>query len=214
MTASKTKKPYRIEQHTTVTNKQKYYLVRDIAVNGKRRKIRRYISAIKPTDKEIEQFKEKYAKEIETEAVEIETRLILETCKINYLAQNTVEKLENTHVLYKRYAEILSVDENEVYEQNFEIKYVHGTTAIEGNTLTEEQTKNLLQKNVLPQDKQLREINEVQNFKNVKKYRDTYKGKINLNFIKKLHELIMNNRSPRELVPVFMIDYAANQSHT
>jgi len=39
----------------------------------------------------------------------------------------------------------------------------------------------------------LREINEIQNFINVKNYRDNHTGKVTLHFIKKLHALIMCN---------------------
>ena len=36
-------------------------------------------------------------------------------------------------------------------------------------------------------------INEVQNYKRVKKYRDNFKGNITISFIRHLHELIINN---------------------
>ena len=183
------KKPYRIEHING-----KYYLTRDINVSTKRTKIRKLIGANKPTKKEQEQFIEKNAEEIETEASKMETALNLTTYKITYLDKNTAEELENIRVLHKRFTELLTIDETERYEQELEIHYVHGTTVVEGNTLTEEQTRKLLTNGTLPDNKQnIREINEIQNFKTVKKYRDTYKTKITLNFIKKLHSLIMHN---------------------
>ena len=45
----------------------------------------------------------------------------------------------------------------------------------------------------MPNGKSLREINEVQNFKQVKLYRDKYRGKVSIDFIRTLHSLIMNN---------------------
>ena len=88
---------------------------------------------------------------------------------------------------------MLTTSEIEVYERDFEVNYVQGTTSIEGNTLTTQQAYDLLVNNIPPDGKSLREINEVQNFKNVKKYRDSFRGKVTLVFIKTLHSLIMNN---------------------
>jgi Fic family protein len=42
--------------------------------------------------------------------------------------------------------------------------YIYGTTAIEGNTLTLQETHYLLNEEIVPKEKSLREINEVQNF--------------------------------------------------
>jgi fido (protein-threonine AMPylation protein) len=189
MTSQKQKEAYRVEQ---IGNK--YYLTRDINIAKKRKKIRKLIGTSKPTEKELQQFIEKNTETIETEAFETETNLSLTTYKLNYLDQKTAKKLENTRTLYKKFTKILPINEIETYEQEIEIKYVHGTTIIEGNTLTEEQTRNLLTKGTIPDDKQnIREINEVQNFKTVKKYRDNYKGKITSTFIKKLHAMIIHN---------------------
>jgi Fic family protein len=185
----KQKEPYRVEQIDG-----KYYLTRDINVKNNRKKIRKLIGTTKPTDEEQQQFIEKNAGKIETEAINTETMLRLTTYKLNYLDRKTAEKLETLRAYCKRYTELLSVDKIETYDQEMEIKYVYGTTVVEGNTLTEEQTRNLLTKGTLPSDKQnVREINEVQNFKTVKNYRDNYKGKITLNFIKTLHAMIVHN---------------------
>ncbi|MCW4013723.1 MAG: Fic family protein, partial [Candidatus Bathyarchaeota archaeon] len=81
----------------------------------------------------------------------------------------------------------------EVYENSFEISYIQGTTSIEGNTINQKQAYDLLVNNIIPNDKSLREINEVQNFKRVKAFRDSHRGKVSIDFIKTLHALIMNN---------------------
>jgi Fic family protein len=189
MAPQKQKNAYRVEQI-----KNKYYLTRDINVKNKRKKIRKLLGTSKPTEKELNQFIEKNAEEIETKACKTETMLLLATYKLNYLDKKTAEELETIRVFYKRFTELSAINEIEAYEQEMEIKYVHGTTIVEGNTLTEEQTRNLLTKGTLPDDKQnIREINEVQNFKTVKKYRDSYKGKITLTFIKTLHAMIVHN---------------------
>lgn len=190
---SETKKGYRLEHYQTADNKQRYFLVRDINVNGKRTKIRKYLGTTRPSEKEIIQLSEKHSNELEERALKKEIQLSFETLKTNYLDPKITEKIEETRFMYKRFNELLAEDEIKTYEQTVEIQYIQGTTAIEGNTLTVEQAQDLLVNEKTPNDKTQREINEVQNFKKVKKFRDVYKGKINLFFIKKLHALIMDN---------------------
>ncbi|HSV42189.1 MAG TPA: Fic family protein, partial [Methanomassiliicoccales archaeon] len=88
---------------------------------------------------------------------------------------------------------LLTVKEAEIYERKFEIEYISGTTRYEGNTLTLHQTADLLINELAPKDKSLREINEVQNFRNVVKYRNSYKKKVTLDFIRNIHALVMQN---------------------
>jgi Fic family protein len=193
MTTSKTNIPYRLEQRSLANNKHVYYLVKDIKVNGKKLKVLKSIGQNKPTTEELEKLSEKYAYEIEDKALTKEAKINSETFKTNYLDKKIIALLENVRSLYRKYTKLLTTDESQVYEQNFEIMYVHGTTAIEGNTLTANQTRDLLLNEILPEDKTLREVNEVQNFKKVKEYREKYTGKVTLEFIKELHALIVNN---------------------
>jgi Fic family protein len=95
--------------------------------------------------------------------------------------------------MYDTFYDLLTTNEIDVYELNFDTKYIQGTTAIEGNTLSLKQAHDLLIDGLMPKNKSLREINEVQNFKQVKLYRDKYRGKVSMDFILTLHSLIMNN---------------------
>jgi len=190
---SKTNIPYRLEHRVSPTNKHAYYLVKDVKVNDKKINVRKFIGQQKPTTEELQKLSEQYAYEIETQAIEKEVELSTSFLKTNYLDKEKLRLLETTRFAYKKYAKLLTADESQVYEQNFEIQYVQGTTAIEGNTLTLSQAHDLLVNEIPPNDKTLREINEVQNFKKVKKCRDKHTGKVTLDFIKDLHSLIMNN---------------------
>jgi len=51
----------------------------------------------------------------------------------------------------------------------------------------------LLVNDIVPKGKSLREINEVQNFRNVIRYRNDYRGRVTSEFIRTLHSLIMAN---------------------
>ena len=184
---------YRIEQRITKTNHTQYYIVKDIKINGKKRKITKYIGPNKPTETEFKQLCKKHAPEIENHAIEKTVELNSSLFKTKYLDKQTLTNIERLRAIYKQLNKWLTNTEIAVYEQDFEVKYVHGTTVIEGNTFNLKQTHDLLVNGILPNDKKLREINEIQNFINVKSYRNSYTGKVTLTFIKKLHGLIMNN---------------------
>jgi len=193
MTQRKPNIPYWLEHRNTSNGQPNYYLVKASQVNGKKIKTSKFIGHTKPNNQELHQLSEKHAYELETTTIQKEAKASSKTYKTTYIDTETLEALETIRYTYKKYTNLLTTDEIKAYEQNFEIHYVQGTTAIEGNTLTINQTRNLLVNEIVPDEKTLREINEIQNFKNVKTYRDRYKGKITLDFIKTLHSLIMNN---------------------
>ncbi|MDR1993817.1 MAG: Fic family protein [Nitrososphaerota archaeon] len=184
---------YRLEQRITKNNRTQHYIVKDIKINGEKRKITKYIGQRKPTDAKFKQLCQKHAHEIENRAIEKKAIIRSGLFKTKHLDKETINKLELLRSTYKQLNKWLTANEVAVYEQDFEVKYVHGTTVIEGNTLSLKQTHDLLINGILPNDKKLREINEIQNFINVKNYRDNYTGKVTVVFIKKLHALIMNN---------------------
>lgn len=110
-----------------------------------------------------------------------------------HLNAEQLKTIEHIKHAYQAFTSLLTVNEIQAYEQKFEINYVQGTNTIEGNTLTVNQTADLLINGFTPEGKSLREINEIQNFKKVKTYRAKYRGKTTLDFIKTLHMLIMDN---------------------
>jgi Fic family protein len=192
MPIHKPKLTYRIEERN-INNKPMYYLVKDVKINGEKIKIQKYLGRTKPTEEELQHLTQKYAYEIENKAIQKKATLTSKKLKTKYLDQKTVETLELIRYFHKKFKQLLTANEVAIYEQNFETNYVHGTTAIEGNTLTKQQTYDLLVNELLPHNKKLREINEIQNFIKVKQYRDQYTERVNLKFIQTLHSLIMNN---------------------
>jgi len=184
---------YRLERQTCKDGAEKYYLVKDIKVGKKNAKVRKYIGSSAPSPGELKNLSERLALEIETCAVEKAARLSHARYSTRYLSKDMSERLELLRYTYKAFTEILTTDEKRKYEEEFEINYVQGTTAIEGNTLTLGDTRDLLYGGLLPGKKSLREINEVQNFRRVIDYRNRYRGRLSLRYIKDLHSLIMNN---------------------
>ena len=169
------------------------FLVKDVRVGEKKRKTRKYLGHNPPSAIDIERYRKDYAYEIEMRAARKKAEMTYPLYKSEYLTKDQIIDIENIRFIYETFNDYLTTNEIEVYELNFDTKYIQGTTAIEGNTLSLKQTHDLLIDGLMPKGKSLREINEVQNFKQVKIYRDKSRGKINIDFIRTLHSLIMNN---------------------
>jgi len=186
--------PYRFEKKKASDGAIHTYIVKDVQVEGQKTKVYVPIDpSLTITDSNASEIKERYALEIETKTIEKRAELYASKYSSAYLTRELILQVETIRSLYQRTSELFTVSELDNYERDFELHYVHGTTVIEGNTLTLKEVGQVLEHGINPEKKTLREINEVQNFKRVKKYRDSFKGRITLNFIKRLHEFIMNN---------------------
>ena len=83
--------------------------------------------------------------------------------------------------------------------ESFCSAFTYNSNAIEGNTLTLQETSQLLFEQRVPSTKSLREINESLNHKEAFDYILNYKGNIIKEFILKLHELVVKNTLKKEL---------------
>jgi len=79
------------------------------------------------------------------------------------------------------------------YEGTVFARYVQGTTAIEGSTITLRQAVELLEHNVTPAGKSLREVYEIVNFRNLRRFLENYGGDVSERLIRKMHAIIMEN---------------------
>ena len=104
-----------------------------------------------------------------------------------------VISLEAFKLFYQEGIRNITQEEKENFEVTIFVRYVNGTTAIEGNTLDEEQTYKLLMYDLSPSNKTTNDIIEVRNYKILKGYLDNYSyGKgIDEKMIKKIHEIVM-----------------------
>lgn len=81
----------------------------------------------------------------------------------------------------------------------FSSLFTYNSTAIEGNTLTLQETSRLLFQNIVPAGKSLREVNEIVNHKKAFDYILNYKEDITKEFILELHRLVVVNTLDPEL---------------
>jgi len=189
------RRPYRVEMTYPKDRHRKpqYYLAKDVWFKGKKGKVKKYLGTTPPSEGELEKYRKEHAYEIELKAALKKAHLSSKFYESDYLTNRQIKSLEEIRFVYKTFTELLTTNEINAYERKFEVTYVQGTTSIEGNTLSVGDAYDLLVNGILPEEKTLREINEVQNFIKVKEYRGKYKQRITINFIKNLHSLIMDN---------------------
>jgi len=157
-----------------INGRKYYYRVQSVRKNGKVGKKRIYLGV------DLEKKKLKKSEGLADEKIlslnHILTKEeldILNQIKINY-QKEPKETLEN------RYESFCSL-------------FTHDSTAIEGNTLTLQETANLLFENRVPSSKSLREINETLNHKKAFDYILSYKGDITKSLILKLHGIVVKD---------------------
>jgi len=81
----------------------------------------------------------------------------------------------------------------ENYYEHFVTEFTYDTNAIEGSTITLQETGMILFDKIVPEGKSIKEINEVQNHKDAFDYMLAYKSDINRAFVLKMHHLLMHN---------------------
>ncbi|WP_342304270.1 Fic family protein [Methanolobus sp. ZRKC5] len=187
------KRRYRVELNYPKGKNPQYFLVKDVWFKGKKGKVRQYLGTTPPSEIDIIRYSDEHAFNLEFKVAEKKAEFSSSIYDSAYLPLDKVKEIERLRFLYKTFTELLTTNEIGAYEENFEIHYVQGTTSIEGNTFSIQEARDLLIDGIVPKDKTLREINEIQNFKKVRSCRDKYKNKVNLDFIKSLHSLVMAN---------------------
>ncbi len=113
---------------------------------------------------------------------------------LGLISEEQKKKLEQTKKSYLKIKQ--KIKDSSVYEnyyEHFVTEFTYDTNAIEGSTITLQETALILFDKVVPEGKSIKEINEVQNHKDAFDYMLAYKGDINRAFVLKLHNLLMHN---------------------
>ena len=116
----------------------------------------------------------------------------------SYLKRNLLEEIEAIKLHYTTY--FLKLDEKtkqEIYKA-FLIDFAFNTTAIEGNTITLKEAEKLLNENLTPKNRTLREIYDLQNTEKVFfEILDTKKN-LDHDFIVSIHDRLLDNVDERK----------------
>ena len=122
---------------------------------------------------------------------------------MNYIDEDIVKSLDYLKYVQEDTRNGMTTAELTEYYKHIDAVYIHNTTAIEGNSLSLTAVKKLLKE---PSFRKCtwgvteREFDEVLNYPDVLHYSRCYAGKVDLEFIKQLHERIMKDilESPGE----------------
>ncbi len=179
-----------VELTVKVIKGNKYLYLQDrVRVNSKSLSVQTYVGRlekVKPQDisvKLLDLFSSRLTKYLDYR---------LEHYTLTVLDRNKATNLESLRYFYDLF-EDLYPDESERYRDAMYIRYVQGTTAIEGNTITFREAQELLEHNISPAGKRMNEVYEVLNYITLRKHLSGYTGDITEAFIKKIHEILMNH---------------------
>lgn len=177
----------------TINSKSYWYIQESAKINGKKRHITIYVAPDGLSDGEM---KEKIKLSVQ-KLINRVNELNFDEKKRKYshkiLTKLEVERLETLRFDYSFRFNKLYPGAFEQYKKANYVRYVHGTTAIEGNTFTLSETRQVLEDNITVAGKDLREQFEIQNYKKVREFVEESSHRFDIRFIKKLHSIICEN---------------------
>src|SRR3989338_11265845 len=134
--------------------------------------------------------------EVEKLKKDFEIKVIGNTSSENMTKEQLLE-IEKLKQLYNEKINSLSGEEFEEFENAFFTELTYNSNAIEGSSLSFEDTNLILNEGLVPKGKTIREINEARNHKLAINFINNYKGDLDELFILKLHAIILKDISEK-----------------
>ncbi len=116
--------------------------------------------------------------------------------KDDFIEQNLLESVEACRLHYQEFLKKHPQEKMDTYK-NFAIEFSFNTTSIEGNTITLKEAERLLNENLSPKNKTLREVFDVQNTNSVFFDILNKKSELNNETIQNIHAELMKNMDTR-----------------
>ena len=168
-----------------VNGKQQHYLVYNKRDNGKWIKKAKFIGSGEVKRGKITGLKKNFERE-----------LIIKR-KYKYLTNKEVIEIESLKDIYNKKIKELKKEEYERFQKTFFTELTYNSNAIEGSSLSLQETSLVINERIVPEGKTLREIYEAQNHFEALNFLKKYKGDLNEEFILKIHAIILKNVSER-----------------
>ncbi len=166
-----------------------FYIVENIRKNDGWEKIRVYIGK-DLSKKELERLMKSKKPVLMKKANEAKK---LSDPLLGLISDEEKKKIKQIKKSYLKNRQKVTGSVYENYYEHFVTEFTYDTNAIEGSTVTLQETAMILFDKIVPEGKSLREISEVQNHKEAFDYMLSYKGDASKNFVLKLHKLLMHN---------------------
>jgi len=194
----------------TIKGNRYLYLKDKVKVNSKSLPLQVYIGRLETVSRE--DFLSKLS-DLHTLRLKTYLDYRLEHYSFTALDKTQASDLETLRYFYGLFKELYP-DESERYVDVMYLRYVQGTTAIEGNTISLREAQELLDHKISPAGKKMYEVYEILNFINLRRYLEGYSRDITEALVRKIHEILMNEvlRNPGEYrniqVGIEQVDYA------
>ncbi len=161
------------------------YLIQNRRKNGRWSKQSKFIGYGNLSPQKISKLKQEFELEL------------LSNRKYHYLTKSQVLELEKLRQAYLKKTNALSKEEFEQFENSYFTELTYNSNSIEGNSLSLEETSLVINENIVPEGKTLREIYEVKNHIKAIDLLKSCKQDVDERLILKLHSIILNNISER-----------------
>ncbi|MBS3092931.1 Fic family protein [Candidatus Pacearchaeota archaeon] len=168
-----------------VNGKKQNYLVFTKRENGEIVKKSKFIRIGNISKQEIDKLKKEF---------EIE---VISNINSKNLTKGQLLEIEKLKQAYNKKISSLNKEEFEKFEETFFTELTYNSNAIEGSSLSLEDTNLILNEGLVPKDKTIREINEAKNHKLAINFINNYKGDLDELFILKLHAIILKDISEK-----------------
>lgn len=173
-----------------IGNKKYYYLVETVRFDGKWKKVRVYLGKGNLPGKELKNLIKKNKIKIEEK---VKKYLRAKDPLLSILSEKDIQEIKKIRESYK--SNLLKMDKisREKYFDWFLTHFTYNTNAIEGSTIKLRDAEMILLEKIVPSNKTVREIREVENHKDAFDFILSYKGDVNKKFVLKLHKVLFHN---------------------
>lgn len=154
-----------------INGKEYHYLVKS---QRNKKNIERYVGLNPPTKEDIRLFSEEYS-------------------TIKTYLQKKEKIISKINTVYKKKLSKGSKDEIKKIEDYIITSFTYNTSRIEGSTFTLKDTDFLLNHGIVPGDKTIRDVKEIENHRKAFLFSKEYKKDIDKNLILELHRILKND---------------------
>lgn len=168
-----------------VKGKKQNYLVYNQRKDGKWIKKSKFIGVNSISKEKINKLKKEFEDKLKFEI------------KYIYLNESQVKEIEQLKEIYNKQISRLDKEEFEKFEKSFFTELTYNSNAIEGSSLSLQETSLIINENLVPEGKTIREIYEVRNHEKALRFLKEYKGELNEELILKIHSIILKDISER-----------------
>jgi hypothetical protein len=184
----------------TIKGKKYFYLVKNVRIGEAWKKFTIYIGGGKLSTKQLAKLKTKYSRILDQKvAVYMKSKDPL----LSLISGKQISELEKIRAAYRTFCQAMSAAVRERWYEWFLATFTHNTNAIEGSTVSLQETSMILFENLTPPGKTMKEIREVENHKKAFDYVIAYRGDVGRDFICKIHEIMSSGILKKEESGVF-----------